>query len=416
MPKLVGQGLGRRLTTVTDMDATVSAQLCRARERLRTRLTRRGVTLSTGLFAAFLAEGANTAAVPPALSESTAKAALLLATGRSLAAAIVSARVLALAKGALKMMAATKLVLTALAFFSVGGLLTGTGTIAYYLLATEATPTPLAAPFTTATANDGKHTDPLAEFKKVYALKPGEDLKRVAPPFPKSRADYIRSLWPNAPKDARFPEYGSMCLSWQNDFHWLGASAPRGSSLRLLPQHLVGIYPQEIEGNQALLDKEIAGDFIVRKGISAEKFVECLEQILRRECDMPVKVTLREMERKVFVARGKYRYKPLAGHSELQIYGKELFAYSGAGGGTGDFPELLQAVGAGIGRRIINEVEEAPKQKVSWQFAFRTTTTPEQWQEDRDPTAVLGHLVEQTGLTFKEETRSVRLLFVEERD
>jgi hypothetical protein len=339
---------------------------------------------------------------------------LLLATGRSLAAGIVSTRVLALTKGALKMMAATKLALTALAFLSVGSLLTGTGTIAYYLLATEATPTPLAAPFTTAMANDGKNTDPLVEFKKVYALKPGEDLKRVASPFPKSRADYIRSLWPKAPKDARLPEYGSMCLSWQGSFKWLGACSPGGCSLRLLPQHLVGIYPQEIEGNQPVLNKVIEGDFIVRKGIAAEKFVECLEEILRRECGLAVKFRLQDAERKVFVARGNYQYKPVAGHTGLVIYGKELLPYSGAGGGTGDFPELLQAVGAGINRRILNEVEEAPKEKVSWQLAFRTTTTPEQWQEDRDPTAVLGHLAEQTRLTFKEETRKVRVLFVEE--
>ena len=393
---------------------TVSAQLCRARERLRSRLTRRGVALSSGLLAAVVAEGANAAIVPPALCESTAKAALLAVAGRSIAAGIVSARVLALTKGVLNTMAATKLTLIALALLSAGGLLTGTGSIAYYLLADEAGQARLPAPYKITMANDGKSPDALAEFKKIYALKPGEDLKRVGPPFPKSRADYIRSLWPKAPKNAHQPEFGSMCLSWQGGFHWISGSTPGGSSLRRLPQPLAGIYPQEIEGDQALLDKEIQGDFIVRKGLSAEKFVECLEPILRRECGLPVKLALREAERRVFVARGKYRFLPIAGHSGLVIYGKELFPYSGSGAGTDDFPKMLQTVGAAITRPIINEVQEAPKGKTSWEFNFRAVATAEQRDEDTEPTAVLGHLAEQTGLTFKEETRKVRVLFVEE--
>jgi RNA polymerase sigma factor (sigma-70 family) len=392
---------------------TVSAQLCRARERLRSRLTRRGVALTSGLLGGILAEAANAAIVPQALCESTAMLVLLATAGRSAAAGVISARVLALTKGVLNTMAAINLSLTALTLLTVGGFVTGTGSIAYHLLAGEPLRARRAVPVKTVMGNDDKNTDTLAEFKKIYALKPGEDLKRVAPPFPKSRADYIRSLWPKAPKDAHVPEFGSMCLSWQSGFHWISGSTPGGFSVRNLPQYLAGIYPQEIEGNQALLDKVIDGDFIVRKDLSAEKFAESLEQVLCRDCGLAVKLTLRDEERKVFVARGKYRYKPLAGHSELAIYGKELLPYSGAGGGTEDIAKMLQSVGAKINRRIINEIEQTPKQKVSWQYHFRTATTADQRQEDRDAGAVLGHLAEQTGLTFKEETRKVRVLRVE---
>jgi RNA polymerase sigma factor (sigma-70 family) len=81
---------------------TVLSRLAWARERLRARLTRRGLTLSAGLLAAALA--ANTAAaVPTALVEATLKAALLVAAGRAVAEA-TSATVAALTKGALQAM------------------------------------------------------------------------------------------------------------------------------------------------------------------------------------------------------------------------------------------------------------------------------------------------------------------------
>jgi RNA polymerase sigma factor (sigma-70 family) len=70
---------------------TVSGRLCRARDLLRTRLTRRGVALSTGLFAAAFSFEAVSAEVPASLIESTVKAATQLATENVLVAGMVSA-------------------------------------------------------------------------------------------------------------------------------------------------------------------------------------------------------------------------------------------------------------------------------------------------------------------------------------
>src|SRR5262249_18004253 len=154
--------------------------------------------------------------------------------GRSAAGGVISAQVLALTKGALNTMAVTKWSLTALALLSVGGLATGTGTIAYYLLADEPAGSRLAAPLQTKAAKHEQGIGALQEFKKVYALGAGEDLKRVAPPYPISRTDYIRNLYPGAAKDARLPEFGSMYLRWDGAFHWLGAIMPRGGQLKYL--------------------------------------------------------------------------------------------------------------------------------------------------------------------------------------
>jgi RNA polymerase sigma factor (sigma-70 family) len=79
---------------------TVAARLARARERLRSRLVRRGVALSAGALAAALAEGTTSAAVP---------APLVVMTGQAVAAGAVPAAAAALANGVLRGMMMAKL-------------------------------------------------------------------------------------------------------------------------------------------------------------------------------------------------------------------------------------------------------------------------------------------------------------------
>jgi RNA polymerase sigma factor (sigma-70 family) len=87
---------------------TVLSRLAWARERLRTRLTRRGLGPCAGLTAAALA-GPASAAVPAALARSALRAALL-GTPCAAAAGVVSAQVDGLTKGALRAMLGSKAV------------------------------------------------------------------------------------------------------------------------------------------------------------------------------------------------------------------------------------------------------------------------------------------------------------------
>src|SRR5262249_28618248 len=86
---------------------SVKGRLARARDLLRTRLTRRGLTLTAAGVGTALAENA-TAAVPPALLGLTLRAAVSFAAGGASGGAAASAGALALAKGALPTMPATK--------------------------------------------------------------------------------------------------------------------------------------------------------------------------------------------------------------------------------------------------------------------------------------------------------------------
>ena len=82
---------------------TILSRLSRAREKLRRRLTRRGLGLSAGLIATMLSQSAVSATVPPALADSTVKAALTVAGGAA-AAGLISANVATLTEGVLKAM------------------------------------------------------------------------------------------------------------------------------------------------------------------------------------------------------------------------------------------------------------------------------------------------------------------------
>ena len=91
---------------------TVKGRLSRARDKLKDRLTRRGVALPAVAIGPALAKGAS-AAVPPALIRSTTLAATQLTAGKTLTAGIVSAHALTLMEGAIGTMFATKLKIAA---------------------------------------------------------------------------------------------------------------------------------------------------------------------------------------------------------------------------------------------------------------------------------------------------------------
>jgi RNA polymerase sigma factor (sigma-70 family) len=87
---------------------TVATRLAWARERLRRRLTRRGLAISTGVMATSLSQNAASATLPAALVNATVQSGLLFMAGNT-AAGTISAPVVALAEGVLKAMTISKL-------------------------------------------------------------------------------------------------------------------------------------------------------------------------------------------------------------------------------------------------------------------------------------------------------------------
>jgi RNA polymerase sigma factor (sigma-70 family) len=101
---------------------TVRGRLARAREQLRARLTRRGLTLSAGALATTLVANSAAGEVPASLAGATLKAAIPFSLGQATAADAASTEAVALAEGLRQTMAAGKLKLAAALLLAAGAL------------------------------------------------------------------------------------------------------------------------------------------------------------------------------------------------------------------------------------------------------------------------------------------------------
>ncbi len=99
---------------------TIGVRLQRARERLRARLTRRGLASMAGLTSALFAVQAGTPRVPPLLVDASVRAAIPFAAGSALTTAIVSDTVATLTEKVLGTIAAARLKLAVQALFAIG--------------------------------------------------------------------------------------------------------------------------------------------------------------------------------------------------------------------------------------------------------------------------------------------------------
>ena len=124
---------------------TVLSRLSRAREQLRKRLTRRGLTLPAGLLAAGLATETATAAVPPALARVVIQAAVASTLHKAAGSAAISATAAELTRGVLRTMFFTKLWGAAGAILTVTALATAAGALLAKTSARGPEPTEVAA-------------------------------------------------------------------------------------------------------------------------------------------------------------------------------------------------------------------------------------------------------------------------------
>ena len=206
----------------------------------------------------------------------------------------------------------------------------------------------------------------------------------------------------------------------KGDLQWWSSTFPSpGPTLTLLLITLPPLQPQEIEGDKDLLGERFEADFIVRPGLPAERIVASLEKILRVDFGVNVKLTFREVERKVYVAGGKYRFVPVTGRTDnrIELYGKDLTDPKFGNHGSGNFAEFLRGAGSFIDKRIVaGKIEGVPQGQLRWHENVLSAFTDAELRAARDRESVLKHLTEQTGLTFREETQPVRVLFVERKD
>jgi RNA polymerase sigma factor (sigma-70 family) len=397
---------------------------------LRGQLTRRGVVPAT---------------VPALLVVSTAKAAALTAAGQELPAGLISARVLALMEGMVRTMLVTNLQGIGAALLLVAGL--GFAGVSAGMPAESGVTAPpkqvqprtkvlevpakRAAPAPVPAQEENWADKALKGLTKHYALQEGEILKSFKPPHPEERKEFFRVVRDASQPDDKTEWDGNLSLRWNNgrlEFGTVTFGIPaRGQSVQGLLHSIAGIVGEEVEGDRDLRwNQLIPGDFVVRAGVAPAKVVARLEEILNREFDLPIKMTLREADRTVYILEGKYKFSPIVAdqvENHIEPYAKDLNVGPPPRAGSPPlgvaFPEFVYWLGRFVDRRIVLGKTEGLPTKIFGHENFLVPipqeATPEERNADHTPRLVLKHIAQQTGLAVREEIRRVRVLIVERK-
>ena len=435
---------------------TVHSRLSTARGRLAASLTRRGVALPATLTLTPLTFDRVSACVAATLDPRTAAPAVAIAHG---------------------VLAMVRLKTAVLALTLVGVAATGTG-VSLMPHAGGQAPPPAPTPEKAAPVPQ-QPPEPawMTTFRKAYELKEGEYVKRVAPPYPEERKEYMYRVWY---KDKQTPEKEAaarehldkeklfLALFLDFDGRQLTRRIARSSTAylhdpeleragktmnvwdvvtnvtgRLSPEividpessdhPLLSVKLRHANGVGVHGTPSVIGDFITRKDAPLDKLVPQLEKILRDECELDVRLTLKREEHPVYVVSGAFKPNPPAWRprGQLDVYAteaglnKEYDFYNSDGtikdnkSATVDSnqhwgtpTDFLRSIGLRLQTRIVWDTPLPSKPRMSWINHTLRNPTEEQAADDRDPDMVLAHVSAQTGLVFKKKVRTVEVLYL----
>ena len=412
------------------------------------------------------------AAIPLHLTKHVTTAALAAKAGAALPAGIAAAT-----KGTVWLMTIAKLqIAAAIGGAVIATVAVSAAVVQITAAGAPAAPTGAvqAAAASTQPAADGKPAPSdwdtkIAAFHKVYSLQKDEILKRIPPPFIAEREYGLMDLRQaqqaamaaraaatnpaNGPAGNPTPgrglagrglgagrgnrpfrviitsvspaevvrqlDDGSLQLT-DSLFGALGMSASDSKTVRslgflLFYNRRMNVDPSRlVEGDKDLLDQPIPGDFVVRDGAAPAELAAALQAEISQVLGKKVKADYRLVDEKSYLLRGPWNFKPLTpddiagGVETVHIYATDAdlknVIEDKPDGITGDIQMLLNDslnMHIGWGDRTADVMHHihcimhiAPDQKV-------------------DPKAVLDHITEQTGLTWREGSQKTPHLVVE---
>lgn len=184
------------------------------------------------------------------------------------------------------------------------------------LAAAEETPT--ATPrASTHQARDNASRQLLEEFQQTYALPDGMVFKRVLPPCSPGRMEYYRVHHATqAQYIPQGPDY--MSFGWGDEkrgvegklhLEYLFGDGQGGKSVGDLVVDLTRIKYDDLQGDEEVIHRHVAGDWVVRDGVPPEEMLREFEAVLRNECKVPVRLRLVQKDCPVIVAEGRYTFQ-----------------------------------------------------------------------------------------------------------
>ncbi len=264
------------------------------------------------------------------------------------------------------------------------------------------------------------------EADKSYTLKDGEVLKLIPAPFADER-DEVYKLAGNDPP-YRTADDCLMAVTVSDgkpvsahaftDRKSPGADAP-GKPLTRFVRNALNTDMAKVADPLWLLETTVLdADVVLKKGADPAELVAALSKELKAKCGVMVMLKFEEVEREVVVVSGKHTLKadppadPTRPHDTapiLHLYATDQQAVTNSLlGDTRDFPSELARF---VGRPVIDESDLGTNAvQVTMTFHDQYPATDKTRAEDRDPHKVLQNLATQTGLTFKLEKRTVKVL------
>jgi RNA polymerase sigma factor (sigma-70 family) len=414
-----GRKIGEIAAVLNISEAAAQKRVHRAVEKLRAWFARRGVSSpSSADLGALLAANA-TRPAPTAL---TAKAAAGAGTGgTSAGGAGAGAQASSGAWKALVMhMAWTK---TQLAIASIAGaaLVATVGVTAVKLFSTPSRSRmvqvgpPPPTPAETAAS--------LAQFNAIYQLKPGENIKRVMPPWVPGRLVFYQTRVDRGQVDAIPQGPDSFILRQAADGELSDRSLLFGPpDVSRVVESVVGLIGSDVDLPEDLANKPLPGDWVVRDGATREQKAAEVAKAIRAAAGQAMQLQSRTAEREVIVVRGHFAFHEIADssttHSVTAASGggngrrKKVFVFRGKldphqrpgeWGGSGGLPYALKMIGSFLDMPVIIETSsDAPIEyriKASAHVTKEHKLSPDQIDE------VLANLAKQTSLEFHREQR-----------
>lgn len=253
----------------------------------------------------------------------------------------------------------------------------------------------------------------IEDLRRIYTLPEGSILKRIGPPYPLSRK-FVRRMLGDRYVSGRRP-ISSNLIQWNDGKFEHGTWFDGGSyNFKSLIGYFSKIEPTAIEGDAALLNREIPGDFVYRPDADAERLIERLSEIARDEFQKPIRMEFRNVERDVLIAAGTVNVTLPAGARYIAMNGGPHKGNHGEIIGRGNLKSFLADASNYIQLKVIDQVEPSD---VTFEWSRRWYDLPSTKPDERfklDPDFVLRQITEQTGITFTVETRETRILVVEE--
>jgi hypothetical protein len=150
----------------------------------------------------------------------------------------------------------------------------------------------------------------LPKFKSVYVLADGELLRRVPEPYIPERMDFYRAHVDakqvrDNPAGPRFWVLDDDGKDFAIFAGWYGS----GDNVEAMIITLLQIDRTSLVGPDAVLDRRLGGDLVVRKSATAEQKSAAFAEMLGRDLKKSFTLRQQEVEREAISVSGKFAYK-----------------------------------------------------------------------------------------------------------